>query len=120
MIEADVPFSQTKPGVRSCSTVYACDAPQLCGSPRVCPTSCADTNRMSSPITSSLVRGARASGLTAAGCTKYRLRSKFITLCYQPMWLLMMYPERGSVTCGPYAYMISEGKYLMIDYRTST
>ena len=46
-------------------------------------------------------RGARAAGLTAAVWTKYQLRSRFITLWYQPMSDSRISPERGSETCGP-------------------
>ena len=95
MIEAAVPIEQVKL-VRSESTGYAAEDFMLCGSPMVCPTSWADTKRISSPITSSSNFTPRAFSSRAAVCTRYQLRSRFITLWYHWMSLSRISPVLGS------------------------
>ena len=80
------------------------EAFMLWGSPNVCPTSWDDTNRTSSPMTSSSNSTARAWGFAAAVYTKYQFLTRFMTLWYHWMSLSRISPERGSWMWGPEAF----------------
>ena len=110
MMEGAVPYFLVKEAERNESTGKATLLPILCGNPIVCPTSCAETNRIKRPIISSLNSTPLASGFMAAVCTKNQFRSRVITLWYQLMSDSKISPDRGSLTCGPLALGIGDAK----------
>ena len=74
------PFSLTHFGSRICSIVYVELAFMLCWKPSVCPTSCATTYCISSPIRSSGSGSFCARGSSGPTCTKYQFARRFMTL----------------------------------------